>query len=218
VPAYFARFRGSIQHTSTRVENWVNQIAAGEMRIPRFQRDYVWTDAQIIELLESLLRGDYVGSVLLWERYGLPASSERFGEVTVQSPAGQASYVIDGQQRLSALVTAFRSGRFYFDVLEGVFTQAPGPWQFPLTIAFDGFDWLDWHSAHAEEHGLERTKVLDCTSGAYSMLSDMQLSGILLNHRWTRERVVETFERINSTGTPISPEELRAALARAEEP
>ena len=49
------------------------------------------------------------------------------------------------------------------------------------------------------------------------MLTDMELSGIMLTYHWTRERVVETFERLNSTGTPITADELRAAIARAEE-
>ena len=126
-PAYFERFRGSAQHTPSRVENWITDIAAGGLRIPRFQRDYVWTDHQIVALLDSLLRGDFIGSVLLWQRYGMPASSERFGEIAVESPAGECHYVIDGQQRLSALAPAFLSGRFYFDVQEGTFTQAPEP-------------------------------------------------------------------------------------------
>ena len=43
------------------------RIQSGDIRIPAFQRDFVWNEAQILELLESVYRGFPIGSALLWK-------------------------------------------------------------------------------------------------------------------------------------------------------
>jgi uncharacterized protein with ParB-like and HNH nuclease domain len=41
------------------------QISSGEVRIPAFQREFVWSDKQILDLLESVTDGFPIGSLLL---------------------------------------------------------------------------------------------------------------------------------------------------------
>ncbi|MEY3767629.1 MAG: hypothetical protein RLZZ11_699, partial [Cyanobacteriota bacterium] len=52
---------------SLKIDKLISRIDDGEIKIPAFQRGYVWKQNQIIELLESLLRQYPIGSILLWE-------------------------------------------------------------------------------------------------------------------------------------------------------
>lgn len=215
-PAWCRPVRTSFQHMSKRVTIWVTMIQLGELRIPKFQRAFVWTDEQILLLLESLFEGDYVGSLLLWERQKEAASVEHFGESPFGSPEGNICHVIDGQQRLGALVVAFCSGRFYFNATDGTFGTASGIWRIPLKIVHgDGYNWLAWYKSHAAEHHLDELRVLDCMSAAITKLTDMEVSSIVLPAHWTLERVLKTFVMINTAGTPVSATDLTAALQAA---
>lgn len=76
----------------------------GRLRIPRFQRKPRWQAEHNRALLDSVILGYPVGSLLFWQR---PAPEEdlRFGDFQVKAPAwSNAWYVVDGQQRLTALI------------------------------------------------------------------------------------------------------------------
>ena len=59
----FAPPAPEVQHLPT----LLRRVQAGEIRVPAFQRDYVWTEKQIIELLESIYNGYPIGSLLFWQ-------------------------------------------------------------------------------------------------------------------------------------------------------
>lgn len=54
-----------------RLEEIVLGIRRGEIRLPSFQRPFVWTRSDMLDLLDSIYQGYPVGSILLWH------SSER---------------------------------------------------------------------------------------------------------------------------------------------
>lgn len=39
----------------------------GKFRIPLFQRNYVWQISKVVDLIDSLLKGFPIGSLILWE-------------------------------------------------------------------------------------------------------------------------------------------------------
>jgi hypothetical protein len=96
-------------------------IAKQEVRIPRFQRPFVWEDAQRLELLESIYRGMPIGSFMLWSTEQQLECYDRLGrfEFTDPPPSGRVEYVLDGHQRLTTLFGALVPG-----VLEG-YRDAP---------------------------------------------------------------------------------------------
>lgn len=201
------------------VRQTVESIAAGEFRIPPFQRPFVWTDDAVIALLDSLLAGHYIGTLLLWERYRQPAVDVMFGGVTVRSPEGQAYVVIDGQQRLGSLAAAFLSGRFYVDLLTGKFTTAPKPTDLPLALLIDEtFEIVEWGkrqeivAAFGEKVGSRLGAKM-----TNALLWGPMVQACIIDHDAPIAHVVETFRRLNTHGTPMSADDLAAALARYEE-
>lgn len=220
-PPWSHRKWSTVQHTSNRLAAWIRYALEGRYRIPRFQRCYVWTDEQILALWDSFLGGYHVGSLLLWERYDLAPSTERLGEVEVQCADPHGLLVVDGQQRLGALLTSACSGRFFFDLQAGkVVIGQEDPWMCPMAHLLEVRDgdekWFRWPARHAADHGLPDERVIDCWGAAKDMIDRVQVSAVLMGLDWSVDRVVESFRRINTEGTRMSEAELREALERRE--
>jgi hypothetical protein len=53
--------------TQISLSRLIDKIRANEIRIPVFQREYVWSPGQVIELLESIRTGIPLGAIVLWD-------------------------------------------------------------------------------------------------------------------------------------------------------
>lgn len=206
----------SLQACAKSVSTLIRHIGQGAYRVAGFQRPWRWSDDQILALLDSLRCGYSVGSILVWERYRMAPAVARFGGLEVQSPHDNICLVIDGQQRMGALYAAARSGRFWFDLQRGTFVLGDaGAWRMPAGIALEWSinDLLDWSRGHAAQHGMSIDMLNDYGCAAITLLERAEVMIVTIPSRWDRERVVETYRRMNSTGTPVTTEELEAALA-----
>lgn len=204
------------------------QITSGEIRIPAFQRAFVWKERQIVELLDSVLNGYPIGSLLLWgvdkemlkiappEVTAFPALPERF----------PTNYVLDGMQRLSTLYGAFNFGsstndeRFnvVFDLDQSVFSQVGngdvGEAAVPLSALFVPRQLLE-HQARLAKH----------TNGDWLIEKLLQLQAAFQDYMVPVvtiksddvSRIVGIFEKINSTGTRLDPVDFMRAITWAEE-
>lgn len=221
VPPWYADQWSAVSHGLQEPGTWVTWMRSGRIRLPRFQRPWVWHDEQIVRLFDSMLHGYHVGSLLLWERYDLPASRQTFGALSVDCAAGSGQLVVDGQQRLGALATMASPGRFYIHLLEGRLVTTPGPWCVPAAWFFDETEragsMLDGIRHHADAHNLDLHEVADAVGAMLSTIQRAYLGAVRLGTDWTLERVVETFKRLNTEGTRMAPDELAAGLRRAME-
>ena len=85
----------------------VSLIREGKVRIPHFQRGLRWGKSDAVALIDSVLRGFPIGSLLLWRRRA-PAETIRLGNVEINAPEqSDALYVVDGQQRLTTFLNVF---------------------------------------------------------------------------------------------------------------
>ena len=89
-----------MEHRQPTAESVVRSAHQGEYAVPEFQRGFVWTIAQVRELADSLTRNYPVGSILTWK------SSTAIQRGDSDQPR-QKSWIIDGQQRTTALCTLF---------------------------------------------------------------------------------------------------------------
>jgi len=65
-----------ITPSSPRLGALLSDVSRGNIKIPVFQREYVWKDEQIMSLLDSIYQGYPVGSLLLWSTK-VPLKHER---------------------------------------------------------------------------------------------------------------------------------------------
>ncbi|MBR5415376.1 MAG: DUF262 domain-containing protein [Thermoguttaceae bacterium] len=87
------------------VDDLLTSVKNGMLGLPDLQRPFVWKDNKVRDLLDSMLKGYPIGYIMTWQ------SPEDY-EKTVHVGANKKSYsrpvdlVIDGQQRLTALLAA----------------------------------------------------------------------------------------------------------------
>jgi hypothetical protein len=81
----------------------LDQVDAGTVLLPEFQRGYVWNRDQVRGLMRSLYKGYPVGSLLVWET---DAAHQAVRGVAPAS--GTRSLLLDGQQRITTLYGVVR--------------------------------------------------------------------------------------------------------------
>lgn len=86
-------------------------IDAGRIKIPQFQRDFVWSRKQSAALLDSILKGYPIGTFIFWKTKERLPHIRNIGNTNLpEPPAGDfVQYVLDGQQRITSLY-AIRKG------------------------------------------------------------------------------------------------------------
>ena len=89
----------------------IQRIHAGQIRIPSFQRGFVWDSDRVAHLMDSVYKGFPFGSLLFW-RTKTPLKTERkLGpyELPEGDPDYPLDYILDGQQRATSLFGVFQS-------------------------------------------------------------------------------------------------------------
>ncbi len=86
------------------------EIEKGSIKIPQFQRDFVWTKQKSAELLDSILKGYPIGTFIFWKTKEELRSIRNIGGLDLpKTPKGDfILYVLDGQQRITSLFAAVK--------------------------------------------------------------------------------------------------------------
>ena len=86
----------------------MSSIRYGTLKIPQFQRDFVWPREKSAKLIDSILKGFPIGTFILWKtKEQLRFVKEIGGQALPPTPQGDYSeQVLDGQQRLTSLYAA----------------------------------------------------------------------------------------------------------------
>lgn len=90
----------------------LHYIDIGDIGLPDIQRPFVWSNAKVRDLFDSMYRGFPVGYLLFWENSTVNGS--RHIGVTEKQRSEPARLIVDGQQRLTSLYAVFR-GREVLD-------------------------------------------------------------------------------------------------------
>jgi len=89
----------------------LDAIAKGDMQLPDFQRGWVWDDEHISSLIASLSLSYPIGAVMFLEAGGVPFKPRLFEGVGIVPAPAPKTLVLDGQQRLTSMFLALRSGK-----------------------------------------------------------------------------------------------------------
>ncbi|MDD6085973.1 MAG: DUF262 domain-containing protein [Oscillospiraceae bacterium] len=81
------------------------QVRIGSIGLPDLQRPFVWTDAKVRDLLDSMMKGYPIGYIMLWSTPQSYENAKQIGD-NDKSHKIPSELVIDGQQRLTALLAA----------------------------------------------------------------------------------------------------------------
>jgi len=87
------------------------EIDSGRIKLPMFQREFVWDKDQSSKLIDSILKGYPIGTFTLWKTREVLRSVKEIGNhfLPTTSKGDYAEYILDGQQRITSLY-AIRKG------------------------------------------------------------------------------------------------------------
>lgn len=198
-------------------------IQRGRVRVPDFQRPLRWKSAQVNELFDSIHRGFPVGQLLLSKREA-DATVLHFGPVQIAASAtSEALYVIDGQQRLTALAGALLHPdvrprgdihAVWYDLEAQAFKRldhqtAPPSW-IPLNVVLDSLKllgWLDgWPYRKDRPDLAQRALSLGKAIREYEVLTYIVESA-------SEDALRLIFKRTNRSGVEMTEAEVFQALA-----
>jgi hypothetical protein len=197
------------------LEDLVDEVLTGGIRIPGFQRLFRWQWEDVKQLMDSIIRGYPIGSMLLWAR---PAQAEelKIGSLNISaSSRDEALWVVDGQQRLTSLANALHAdglldARFAiaYNLVSQTFVKPVGehPHVIGLPTIFDLQRLLKWFSDHPEstQYFQEATRIAkairEYSIPAYIVKQD-------------DESVLrDIFDRMNNYGKRLTRAEIFSAL------
>ena len=86
-------------------ERLYSDVEIGRIKIPQFQRDFVWSKEQTANLIDSIIKGFPIGTFIFWQTTEQLRHVRDIGNATLPpTPSGEStSYILDGQQRIASL-------------------------------------------------------------------------------------------------------------------
>lgn len=220
------------------VSDLLREVNNGSIVLPDFQRSFIWEPEDVRELLVSVIGDYFIGSMLLLEEFkddspfalrlieGVPEVNEN---AKIQSIV---KILLDGQQRTTALFYALyepdlplknrrSSYRFYLDLGKALKKE----WD-DAVVAISSRDKRKLSEIRDNSDIIAFSTLKDIGKLAQAFKDHPNFEDIveLANNFMNREihtvflprgtdpeRIVETFERINRTGEPLSVFELVTA-------
>lgn len=208
----------------------INKIQNGEIRIPSFQRGYVWGYDNVAFLMDSIYKGFPIGSILFWRTSERLHTEKQLGNYLLPPPQKNypIDYVLDGQQRLTSLFSVFQTelkpdvenemdiyfiiddvdtiqkSRFVPLVKEDVDTSK----YFPISALFDSVQYRKATEIYDDNTKIKIDKLQEKFKEAkipYELLETED-----------KEHVAIVFERINRAGVPLSTFQLFNAWSWSE--
>lgn len=89
----------------------IERVGSGDIRIPAFQREFVWDPDQVSFLIDSIYKGFPIGTIVFWQTDERLNTEKKLGSFDLPEPKRDypVNYVLDGQQRLTSLFSAFQT-------------------------------------------------------------------------------------------------------------
>lgn len=96
--------------SSANFNSLINDIANGQIKIPQFQREFVWDINKSANLIDSIIKGYPIGTFIFWRTNDRLRDIRNIGNFELKkAPEGEyVNFVLDGQQRLTSLFASLK--------------------------------------------------------------------------------------------------------------
>lgn len=93
------------------ISRLIERVLHGEIRVPGFQRGFVWEPDRAALLMDSIYKEYPFGSILLWRTRAQLKTEKHLGAFELPEPEDQypIDYVLDGQQRITSVFSTFQT-------------------------------------------------------------------------------------------------------------
>ncbi len=218
--------------TQYSVSSILGYIEAGDIAIPEIQRPFVWKGRQVRDLVDSLYNGYPTGYLIIWQNPDVKLKDGR--------DAVGKKVLIDGQQRITALMTAIAGHKILTeDYEEKTIRIAFNPLakddeeRFAVTTPahinstfwipdisqvfkpdFDSYEFVDSYAV--KNPGVSKKEVNQRMTQLLNIKS-CQIGAILLVPHLDISEVTEIFVRINSQGKRLNEADFAMSKIAADE-
>lgn len=95
---------------SSTFSNLISDIEKGQIKIPQFQREFVWDIQKSANLMDSIIKGYPIGTFIFWKTKERLRSIRNIGNLDLPEPTKGdfVNFVLDGQQRLTSLFASLK--------------------------------------------------------------------------------------------------------------
>lgn len=210
-----------------KIDKIINRINSGDIRIPAFQRAYVWKQNQILELLDSVVKNYPIGSILLWSTSEKLKHTRNIAGYNIPDNADEypVNYVLDGQQRISSIYATF-SDKTEQDLESSNYNPNLNMFEIYYNFSKKKFEHKNDINTAADDviylrNFLNGAKLIESlktlnpdfhndAQELYSRFINYELPVVTIKNR-EKVDVGNIFERINNTGTKLSTLDLMTA-------
>lgn len=215
---------GRLDTTTKDIRTLCTEIRNGEIKIPQFQRKFVWKEQQALDLLDSIASNYPVGSLLLWKTKHKMRIERNIGDFQLPETddVDPTDYVLDGQQRLTVIFSCLGANltepgfAAAYDLELEKFIELPSQAPlhvFPLRRLLNTTQLLNFRTA-IQAHPLSQ-QMHERLDALIDTFTNYRIPVVILKDL-TVEEVCPIFERINSSGTALSTYDLMVAATWTE--
>ncbi|MCP4350862.1 MAG: DUF262 domain-containing protein [Desulfobacterales bacterium] len=216
------------------IEELLEEIAQGKLRVPRFQRPFVWKPSDMRNLYDSIYKGYPIGSLLLWESIEDIESLDHVGAIQCPKPSSPpVSYILDGHQRLATLFGGLRLKKdaprgdgqknwqwwIWFDLKEKFFTHVPKgipkSWLLPMRAILKTVDFLEFARKIQNECPDDSSVFIEEAENLAQKVKNYKVAVIRIKGG-SLDQAVAIFSRLNTMGQSITPDQMVSALTYRE--
>ncbi len=212
------------------LQTLIANIDSGILALPEIQRPFVWENAKVRDLFDSMYRGYPVGTLLFWLTSNNTQAGRTIGQTNQTAPH---SLIVDGQQRLTGLyavikgVPVLRNNyerehiRIAFNPLKDEFmvpdasTPRDPAWLPDISVIWkpgaDLFsivpDYLARYRAARGDDSLtpeDESHIKNALNTLHSLPSTYSFTVLQLVPDMTEEEVSQVFVRVNSMGKRLN--------------
>ncbi|WP_338877285.1 DUF262 domain-containing protein (plasmid) [Spirosoma sp. SC4-14] len=107
----------TLDNLSKNYSTLIQEIESGQIKIPQFQRNFVWEKRQSAQLLDSMLKGYPIGTFIFWRTDEELRAVRNVGNIPLpmQGKNEYVNYVLDGQQRITSFFAAIKGTQIVRD-------------------------------------------------------------------------------------------------------
>jgi hypothetical protein len=204
----------------------IDSIEMGEIGLPEIQRPFIWPNAKVRDLFDSMYRGFPVGFLLFWAN-GTGGGHKQIGA----NPKQKIPHllIVDGQQRLTSLYAVmkgiavvrenFQSEQIYiafspltekFEVTDATTRKNPEYipdisliWSEKTDIFELADDYLSRLRQSRDVNG-EEQKAIRKAINNLDNIQNYPFTALEVSSSANEEQVADIFVRVNSKGTPLN--------------
>lgn len=201
------------------------EIDTGQIKLPMFQREFVWEKEQSAKLIDSILKGFPIGTFIFWKTKEELRSYKEVGNHKLpDTPKGDyVQYILDGQQRITSLYAIRKGIRItkdgkevdYRDIFINLDTDPENDEQIVVTERQDGKRYLSVHRLLTSQV----TDLMDEFPNRETLKQIETYKNKLVNYDFSTitikdypiEVACEVFSRINTGGKALTVFEIMVA-------